>query len=133
LRLHPQLKYDEEVIRRLLRNMSCEELSPEDDAALTKAFVSKDRKINGNNLIPFINNILSITKKKKKGDTFIVFPVKAIESKHADDDDQLTEFLPRIKSLYESETSTKKPYHWIYLGTQIYLLCGIYQRLVQLF
>lgn len=124
LRLHPDVKYSEEEIRQSLRNMFCEDLTRRDDETLKGEFGGKTNRIKGKDLIPFLNNRMSIKKKKKRGSVAqggspndAVFPVKAIERKSTDDDNHLAEFLPKIKSLYESETSEKKPYHWIYLGT----------------
>jgi hypothetical protein len=130
LRLHPHVEYSEEQIRESLCNMFCEDLTPKDDKILTEEYVGKKNRIKGKDLIPFLNNRMNIKKKKRKsfveGDLAneVVFPVKAIERKSADDDNHLTEFMPQIKSLYESGTSAKKPSHWIYLGTCVCPLHG---------
>jgi hypothetical protein len=126
LRLHPHVEYSEKEIRESLRKMFCEDLTPKDDKTLIEEYADKaDKKnrIKGKDLIPFINTRMNIKKKKRKsvveGDLAneVVFPVMATERKSADDDNHLTEFLPQIKSIYESGTSAKKPFHWIYLGT----------------
>lgn len=126
LRLHPQVEYSENEIRSNLRNMGCEVLTTEDDKALAEEFARKKGKIKGRDLIPFINNRMNI-KKKKTSDSAadgaeVVFPVKAAERNNSDDDSHLAEFLPKIKSIYESETSAKRPFHWIYLGVSSYVL-----------
>ncbi len=130
LRLHLQVEYSETNIRSSLRNMCCEALTLNDDETLTKEFVEKNGRIKGKDLIPFLNNRLNIKKSKKRDSGAdgkvvdeVLFPVKAIERTNVDDDNHLTEFLPQIKSLYESEACAKKPFHWVYLGT--FLNCSV--------
>jgi hypothetical protein len=122
LRLHPYKSYSEENIREYLGNMGCEELTAKDNEMLVQEFAGTEGKIKGNVLIPFLNTRVFIKKKREfvvEGDLIneIVFPVKAAERKGDDDNDHLTEFLPQIKFIYELEASSKKPYHWVYLGT----------------
>ena len=118
LRLHPQVEYSENQIQSSLSNMCCEALTSNDEETLGREFAGKNGRIKGKDLIPFLNNRMNI-KKKKKQDSGVdgeVFPVKAVERNNVNDDNQLAEFLPQIKSLYESKSSAKKPFHWIYLG-----------------
>ena len=124
LSLRPHITYREEGIRQFLRNMCCEDLTPEDDKTLKEEFSGMKKGIKGKDLIPFLNDRMNIKKKRKRVSIDnneivkeITFPVKAVERKSADDDNLLTEFLPEMKSIYECEASTKKPFHWIYLGT----------------
>jgi len=126
LSLHPHVKYSEEEIRESLRNMCCEALTPKDDETLSNEFPDQKSRIKGQDLISFINSRLSIQKKIRRAGNNespkeIVFPVVARERQASNDDNQLTEFLPQMRSLYES-ASTKKPFHWIYLGMFLCIL-----------
>lgn len=126
LRLHPHVKYSEKEIREYMRSMCCEELTPKDGETLRQEFAATKGEIAGKDLIPILNTRVFIKKKREfvvEGGLVneVAFPVKAVERKNDDDDNQLTEFLPQIKAIYESESSSKKPWHWIYLGTCVSL------------
>jgi len=87
---------------------------------LSNEFPDQKSRIRGQDLIPLINSRMSIQKKARRAghnehSKEVVFPVVARERQASNDDNQLTEFLPKMRSLYES-ASTKKPFHWIYLG-----------------
>jgi hypothetical protein len=146
LRLHSFGQYGEKEIRRILNVMGCEPLTSKDDETLIKEFTtvsssSSDtnndgggtKKIKGQDLIRFMNNRMNIKKKRqsrttstsdgtdngdKGDDNWIIFPVKAIERKKDDDNNQLNDFLPQIRTVYDLHV--KKPFQWIYLGTYYY-------------
>jgi hypothetical protein len=121
--------YGEKKIRKMLSDMGCEPLTSKDDKTLTKEFTTT-KQIKGQDLIRFMNNRMNIKKKRQskttstsdgndsgdKGDNnWIIFPVKAVEQKKDDDDNQLNDFLPEIRTVYDLHV--KKPFQWIYLGT----------------
>lgn len=121
--------YGEKKIRKMLSDMGCEPLTSKDDETLTKEFTTT-KQIKGQDLIRFMNNRMNIKKKRQskttvtsdgndsgdKGDAnWIIFPVKAVEQKKDDDDNQLNDFLPEIRTVYDLHV--KKPFQWIYLGT----------------
>jgi hypothetical protein len=121
--------YGEKKIRKMLSDMGCEPLTSKDDKTLTKEFTTT-KQIKGQDLIRFMNNRMNIKKKRqskttitsdgndsgdKGDDNWIIFPVKAVEQKKDDDDNQLNDFLPEIRTVYDLHV--KKPFQWIYLGT----------------
>jgi hypothetical protein len=121
--------YGEKKIRKMLSDMGCEPLTSKDDETLTKEFTTT-KQIKGQDLIRFMNNRMNIKKKRqskttvtsdgndsgdKGDDNWIIFPVKAVEQKKDDDDNQLNDFLPEIRTVYDLHV--KKPFQWIYLGT----------------
>ena len=143
LRLHSFGEYGEKEIRRMLNDMGCEPLTSKDDETLIKEFTTassssssdKDnngggtKKIKGQDLIRFMNNRMNMKKRRqgrttstsdgndngnKGDDIWITFPVKAIERKKDDDNNQLNDFLPQIRAVYDLHV--KKPFQWIYLG-----------------
>jgi hypothetical protein len=117
LRLDPKVRYSHDQIHKSLRDMKCMKLSAKDGEALDREFSLGRATIKGQDLVPFLNNRLSIKKirvsRYKGAEQQIVFPVKVMEKKPDDDDKQLNDCLPHIRAVYKSE---KKPSQWVYLG-----------------
>merc|ERR1712238_451097 len=60
----------------------------------------------------------------------IVFPVKVMERKKDDDDNQLDDFLPQIKEVYA--LPTKKPFQWIYLANAVMAFSNYHEKFRQI-
>eukprot|EP00536_Pseudo-nitzschia_multiseries_P017237 jgi/Psemu1/70131/estExt_Genemark1.C_14450010 len=134
IRLHPQAQYTEQEIRESLHLISCEVLTGEDSERLEREFATNGNKRKGVDLIGFMNTRLSLKKKRIffEGDqaTEIFFPVRVIECKSEDDDNQLNEFLPQIRSVYDA--SSKQPFHWVYLANAVMAFSNYHEKFRQI-
>uniref|UniRef100_A0A7S4AT84 Helicase ATP-binding domain-containing protein n=1 Tax=Pseudo-nitzschia australis TaxID=44445 RepID=A0A7S4AT84_9STRA len=133
--LHPQVQYTESEIRDSLRAICCEELTEDDNKCFEEEFSIEKKKL-GRDLIAFMNTRMSLKKKRVFAEGDIVgemyFPVMVSECKSEDDDNQLNEFLPQIRSVYESETSSKKPFHWVYLANAVMAFSNYHEKFRQI-
>ena len=104
-------QYSQDAVILQIKKKKCEALSSHMMDIMTRSFHKK--KMKGEDVIKFLNTRMRLQKKRQKDDKMIYFPVKAVCIK-PDDDAQLKEFLPIIKTLYHAPH--KEPWHWIYIG-----------------
>jgi hypothetical protein len=114
LKLDQAQHYKEEDVQNLFRWKKCEPLSSKHANLFLKEF-EETGKMLGKDLILFLNTRIQLKKKRVDGDRIIYFRVKAVES--TVDDRQMQEFLPQIKSVYESPNKT--PSQWMYLANAV--------------
>jgi hypothetical protein len=115
LRFNSERRYDESLVCELLEQLNCEPLSHNDNTILHNEFKMNKGYLRGKNLISFLNDRISLKKKRYNGTQIIYFPVRAVDDK--EDDVQMRPFQLQIKSIYEGTKKTSA--NWIYLANAV--------------